>query len=88
MNYHVTMSPDAPGVLEISLACSCFRELKEHGLREELEMIYGKYVVKANVGMDVTLRVDLNEEIGNKEALIKEIALLKCNVLGGPLYFF
>lgn len=66
VSYHVVMSPDTPGILEISLSCTCFSQLKEHGVMEQLRSIYGGYLANSpNSGSNVTLRIDLNQTISS-----------------------
>jgi len=85
VSYHVSVNPDAPGVLQLSMNCACWDQLKAMGTMPQLKTIYGDLLVAPVGSADVTLSIDLTSPVANPEDLIKKVCMFKSNVLGAPI---
>jgi hypothetical protein len=69
--YHVSVNPETPGVLQVSMTCSCWDQLKSLGAEEQLKSLYGDMLVSSDSSAHVTLRIDLNNPVDNKGMLFQ-----------------
>lgn len=88
VSYHISVNPEVPGIMDVSMTCSCYDQIKGLGADSLLQELYGPYVVDPVGDANVTLRIDLNQPIKNPEELIKSLAQLKTNIVGAPINYF
>ncbi|KAI8905058.1 Arp2/3 complex, 34 kd subunit p34-Arc-domain-containing protein [Gorgonomyces haynaldii] len=78
-------TPISKTQLLISIQIKCYPELVAYGAQSVLERIYGGLLQpQPEQGFDVSLVVDLERLPEDKESLIKNLALLKRNVMAAP----
>jgi actin related protein 2/3 complex subunit 2 len=88
VSYRVTIEDDARNILLVSMAAPCIGQIMDKGAKAACEKHYGSMSVSPVGGMDVTIKVDL-DNISNKGELIQNLSLLKPNVIGAVFgYFF
>ncbi len=65
VSYHVSVNPEAAGILNVSMTCGCWDQLKALGAEAQLQALYGDILVPADSTADVALRINLNEPVAN-----------------------
>ena len=65
VSYHVSVNPEAAGILNVSMTCGCWDQLKALGAEQQLQALYGDILVPADSSADVALRINLNEPVAN-----------------------
>lgn len=65
VSYHVSVNPEAAGILNVSMTCGCWDQLKALGAEQQLQALYGDILVPADSTADVALRINLNEPVAN-----------------------
>jgi actin related protein 2/3 complex subunit 2 len=71
------------------MAAPCIGQIMNKGADANIDKYYKAYRVDAQGGFDVTLEIPLDSIKEDKAALVKKLALIKPNVIGGVFdYFF
>ncbi|KAJ3050380.1 hypothetical protein HK097_008671 [Rhizophlyctis rosea] len=83
VTYRVS-TPESKSVLNISMSLKCYPGVQQYGADDVLRRIYGDALVAPEPGFDVTIRIDQDNLPADREALIRQIALLKRNALAAP----
>jgi len=89
-SYRVVIDKDSKNVMSVSMNCPCYKAIEKVGGREFVEKKYGKMVVAAASGFDVTLSVNLDElkDVKAKESLVQSLSQLKHTAIGGVFQYF
>jgi actin related protein 2/3 complex subunit 2 len=90
VSYRITVDKDAMDVMKVSMNLPCYYQTDKLGAEAALQNTYKDHIVDAEVGFSLTLAVKLNEvKDEDKDALIKNLSLIKSNITGGVFdYFF
>eukprot|EP00009_Paramoeba_aestuarina_P008018 CAMPEP_0201517958 /NCGR_PEP_ID=MMETSP0161_2-20130828/8913_1 /ASSEMBLY_ACC=CAM_ASM_000251 /TAXON_ID=180227 /ORGANISM="Neoparamoeba aestuarina, Strain SoJaBio B1-5/56/2" /LENGTH=330 /DNA_ID=CAMNT_0047915599 /DNA_START=53 /DNA_END=1045 /DNA_ORIENTATION=+ len=85
VQYHIFTSPDKSSV-SVSLQWGCADQLLANGGREDLQKIYGSYLVSPEANYHVTLTLNMNGLPSGKERdeLPMKFAMLKRHLFGAP----
>jgi hypothetical protein len=70
VSYQVSVAPETPGVLTVSMNCACWDNLKALGIEEFIAPMYGQYIVPAVGEHNLTLQFDLNTPPANPGMLV------------------
>jgi len=87
VSYRIVIDAKAKNLLKVSMNLPCYSSIKDFGAEKELKAIYGSLVVDPEAGSDITVQVDLDKE-EKKEEVIKNLTLLKPNIVGGVFKHF
>jgi len=85
--YRIQVEKDNLDLLKVSMSSYCYSSIEDKGGKDALEKHYGKYVGTPETGFDFTLNIPINE-VEDKEALVKSLAVLKSNITGGVFEHF
>jgi actin related protein 2/3 complex subunit 2 len=88
VSYRITIEAERTNVLILSLAAPCIGQIMDKGAAVAIQKFYGDYKVEAQGGFDVTLEIPLDGIKEDKAALVKRLALIKPNVIGGVFEYF
>jgi len=81
-----TSDPNARHIITVSLSMKGYDELKKQGVDEVLKRIYGAIVTSPETGYNVSLQIDLTKKPADVNKFVRDVALLKRNVLAAPFY--
>ena len=59
VTFHIS-TPESKSQIRISMAIRCFKDLLQYGAQQELERVYGKYIVQPEPGYDFSITIDLD----------------------------
>lgn len=86
--YRVQVEKDNLNVLKLSMNLPCYHKIENQGSKASLEEAFPNMMVKAEVGYDVTLAVNMTEVKEDKAALCHKLSCVKLVALGGPFEKF
>lgn len=88
VSYRITIEKENTSVLQVSMAAPCLGQIEEKGANTAIDKHYADYKVEAQGGFDVTLEINLDDIKEDKAALVKKVAFLKSNVVGGVFQYY
>ncbi|KAJ3429288.1 actin-related protein 2/3 complex subunit 2 [Anaeramoeba flamelloides] len=87
VTYHILTLREETNVVYVSVSIRIFEELLNFGAQDILTRIYGDLIVDPEEGYDFSLRIDLEEKKSDAAKIIKDVALLRRNIIGAPFLF-
>jgi len=90
VSYRIVIDAKAKNFLKVSMNLPCYASIKDYGASAALQKIYGDLSVTPEDGSDITIQVDLDKESKEekKEEVIKNLTLLKPNIVGAVFKHF
>jgi len=86
VTFSLGTDPNARNIITVSLSMKGYDELKKQGVDDVLKRIYGAYLTTPEGGYNVSLKIDLSKKPADVNKFVRDVALLKRNVLAAPFY--